>query len=519
MPVPYALGSFTNGPDTSGFAASQAQFDSNMGASPSVVNAYMDFTQSPSNWPGSAGYVASTFKVAAIPMIGLPMSSSALSTAQNLALLEAVAAGSTNYVDPISGATINWPAQIAGYVATFKAAGFDTQYWRPCVEMNMTSTPGFAAWESNQAAWIAAWQKYYALLDAAFTANGVKGYVIWNPGIQGPSPAGLATQTLYPGNGFVDIIGADVYDSNNPSTLGSNAGDLSLNVLMEFARTNDKPFCICETGAGTPGGTSADNPAFVTWLRQSIDAEVEKGMTCFFVSIWDNGLWAFTPAASAGKPNEAAAWAANFGINAPAAPAVTPPAPTFTVSPAGTQVNGTSGSITDTSGNVWTITSGAQIAQNGTVIASSSGVVSLFWTGTALDQLNNLGAWWTQPLTGGAGVATTAPAGYVPPAPPAPPPPAFTVSPATILKAGSGASIIDTLGNAWTINASEYLVWNTTVQSTAYKWTALAWTGSALFVCSPSGTWTAVNLTTLGGTPVPASQMQSIPAAVFTSII
>ena len=424
MTFPYTLASFTNGPDTSGFAESQAAFDTIMGGSPSVVNAYMDFSQSPSNWPGSAGYVSSTFKVAAIPMIGLPISSTALSTEQNVELLQAVAAGSTDYVDPVSGKTINWPEQIQGYVATFKAAGFDTQYWRPCVEMNQTSTPGFASWQSDPAIWIAAWKEYYTQLHQAAEAAGVEIKVIWNPGLQGPSPAGLATETLWPGAQFVDVIGADTYDNNNPETE-SEAGALTFDVIATFALEQKLPLMICEIGCGQPGGTTADNPAFIEWIRGKIDSYVVKGLDFAGISIWDNGNWAF----SAGS-QRAAAWAANFGINAPAAPAaspttsVTPPTASFTVSKPGTLVVGTEGTITDTAGTQWGINSGKQITftkLGGSleVEGTSADVDQLYWDGADLDQLNGSGDWWTQPLAGGAGTKLTAPPkGYTAPTTP-----------------------------------------------------------------------------------------------------
>jgi hypothetical protein len=92
------------------------------------------------------------------------------------------------------------------------------------------------------------------------------------------------------------------------------------------------------------------------------------------------------------------------------------PASTHAVSAADTQVNGTSGTIYDASGNAWTINSSQQIAENGTVVPSSAEVVTLFWTGTALDQLNTSGDWWTQPLGGTAGTELSgAPAGYAAP--------------------------------------------------------------------------------------------------------
>ena len=81
-------------------------------------------------------------------------------------------------------------------------------------------------------------------------------------------------------------------------------------------------------------------------------------------------------------------------------------------SAANTDITGTSGTLYDTSGIPWTINSSQQIVRGDAIVPSSAQVVTLYWTGSAFDQLNSSGSWYTQPLDGSAGVATTAPAGY-----------------------------------------------------------------------------------------------------------
>jgi hypothetical protein len=429
MTTPYTLGSFTNGPDTGGYAAGQEAFESLMGAKATMVNVYMDFTQPALPNTGSASYVASSFNASGlnanvIPLIGMTLSSSAVSTATNADFLEALA-NTTQYDSAIEGMVTGW-----------KNAGYKTLYWRPVVEMNLTSTPGFAAWENNQGILVAALQKAYTLIHAASTAQGVTSLVIWNPGCSNSSPAGLATETLYPGDAYCDAIGGDIYDNlypmsgtvaeieaspalleayyNNPSEGGSNASDLSADVLMSFALAHGKPFCLPETGCGA---NPSDNGTFPAWLRSKVDSYVAKGMKFLFLSIWDSNAGGNYCFSDGSKPNEAAAWVANWGVNAPAAPGETPvvtPTP-HAASPANTQVNGTTGTIYDTAGNAWTITAAQTIAMNGTPVPISANVVTLFWTGSALDQLNSEGQWWTQPLSGGEGVEITAPTGYKPP--------------------------------------------------------------------------------------------------------
>jgi hypothetical protein len=151
-----------------------------------------------------------------------------------------------------------------------------------------------------------------------------------------------------------------------------------------------------------------------------LDAAVAQGVPVEFVSFWNangGGSYQFT---GGQQPNACNAIAANFGVSAPPI-AVTPPVtPPHAASPAGTQLPPVPvppiTTIYDTAGTAWTLpTSGGQIYRNGVAVPSSAGVVALYWTGTQLDQLNNKGVWWTQPLDGSAGVRTTAPAGYVPP--------------------------------------------------------------------------------------------------------
>ena len=440
MPVPYGLGFFGNGPDTAAFAPSLAAFEALMGCAPTIFNVYMDFTQTALPNTGSAGYDASSYNTSgktagSIPLIGMTLSSSADSTATNVAFLEALAT------------TTQYDTAIEGMVTDWVNAGFKTLYWRPVVEMNLTSTPGFASWETNPSILVAALQKVYTLIHTASAAQGVTSVVIWNPGCSNSSPAGLATSTLYPGDEYCDWIGGDWYDDlypmagsvatieaspelleayyANPAEGGSNATCLSLTTLMDFALAHNKPFCLPETGCGD---NPSDNATFPAWTRATLDAYVAKGLKIEFVSIWSNGSYDFT---TGSKPNEAAAWAAAFGANAPAiasappavpaTPVVAPPAPVTPVtppqaaaSPAGTTISNGSGAITDTLGQVWTI-KGGQFLIGSAVVSSSWDVTTGWWFGGELYQLNQQGEWYQQPLSNVAGTPLTGtPPGYAP---------------------------------------------------------------------------------------------------------
>jgi len=81
-----------------------------------------------------------------------------------------------------------------------------------------------------------------------------------------------------------------------------------------------------------------------------------------------------------------------------------------------------------------------------------------------------------------------------------------TVSPKdTVVDAPSSAQITDSRGGIWSINSSDYLVWNGITQDTAYKYNIMFWNGTNFYVhCTTSGhvCWVLVNLSTGGGTVI-----------------
>ena len=362
--TPFPLGVFVGNPniDDSGaeatFDASNEGFDSLMGTAPTIMNSYIDYTQTPSEWAGDNGWAAASFQASPtakgmIPSIALPMGSTNAGAPSAEQILE-------NYADG------SYDSMLQGMVKAWADDGFMTQYWRPGVEMNLSSTPGFVGGSSSmQALWISAFQHIYTTLHAAAAADGVNLKVIWNPGIANDSAAGNATQTLYPGNQYVDVIGADVYSDVYPFSLydwdksgqeinspnpvydtslqawasdpvnlehyytdpaanqysldASGGNALSLQNLIDFAKAEGKPIAICETGAGNTadGAGVSDNPTFVQWLSSTLES---SGVTVDFVSIWDSnggGTYEFSNAAD-DKPLEAAAWAKYFGVQSTA---------------------------------------------------------------------------------------------------------------------------------------------------------------------------------------------------------
>ena len=368
------------------FDASNQAFDSLMGTTPTIMNTYIDGSQTPDQWLSNAGWAAASAAASPswkgeIPLIGLPMGSTSSDAPSTSQILQ-------NFAD---GA---YDSMLQGMVKTWAASGFTTQYWRPGVEMNLSSTPGFVGSDPTlQSEWISAFQHIYTTLHAAASADGVNLKVIWNPGTANGSDAGNATQTLYPGNNYVDVIGADVYadvypygnesalydydksgqtinsaapvyDSSlqqwasDPTNLehyytypasdqytldGSGGSSLSLQNLIDFAKAQGKPIAVCETGAGATGDGAglSDNPTFVQWLSSTLTS---SGAQVDFVSIWDSnggGNYEFSNAAD-GKPLEAAAWAKYFGAQSGSTTS-TPSTGTSSTSTASTGTSTTTG--------------------------------------------------------------------------------------------------------------------------------------------------------------------------------
>jgi ribosomal protein L19 len=364
--TPFPLGVFVgnaNSGDPSAEATFDTEvqsFDSLMGTTPSFMNAYIDTTMTPSQWLSDLQWSAAQAEASpswkgVTPVIGLPMGSTNADAPSTQQILE-------NYADG------SYDSMLQGMVQAWASDGFMTQYWRPGVEMNLSSTPGFVGSDTSlQALWVSAFQHIYTVLHAAAAADGVTLKVVWNPGTANGSDAGNPTQTMWPGAQYVDVVGADVYSDaypygnhdamydwdksgqmiNSPNPVydtsfqqwasdpinlehyytdpasdqytldGSGGAALSLQNIIDFAKAQGKPIAICEAGAGSTGDGAgvSDNPTFVQWLSSTLES---SGVTVDFVNIWDSdggGTYAFSNSGD-DKPQEAAAWAKYFGAQA-----------------------------------------------------------------------------------------------------------------------------------------------------------------------------------------------------------
>ena len=337
---------------TAKFESDYNAFTKLMGVAPTYVDTYVDYTQPVSQWIDNSGWAAGSSAGSAvartmIPVIGLPMASTAPGSMTPDQQFQAFASGQYDSV-------------IQGIVKQWSDNGFKNLVFRPGWEMNLTGPTYAGSDAQSQADWVAAFKHIYTVIHQAAAADGVTAQVMWNPGTTNYSNAG-ATTNLYPGDAYVDSVGADVYSDIHPYsdssptpsyhdwdtggedatvaqfiadpinrahywtypaatewTLDSSGGhSQSLASLIAFAGAHGKPFAVAETGAGNYSGGAdvKDDAAFPVWLAQQLAAGQASGVKVEFVNIWDSdggGNYNFTDPAD-GKPLEAAAWAAAFG--------------------------------------------------------------------------------------------------------------------------------------------------------------------------------------------------------------
>jgi len=349
-----------NGSDPTAEASFEAQYQSfvnTMGTTPEFMDAFVDYTQDPSQWDSNAAWTAWSWAQSPdaselTPVIGVPMGDNN-SWSDPDQFFKAIIAG-------------DYDSVYKGIVDAWASEGFSTLYLRLGYEMNVA---GYTPWymgsdPSTIADWVAAFQHLSTLLKSEGAADGVNVKIVWNPVATDQSNSGQQVLSAYPGNQYVDVIGTDIYSSvasrdlydwaDNNGTFDSSlpqwfANPLnrvhywdypgadqsdptdqsgvgwSLNDAIQLADENGKQIAVPETGAG---GNAAygptDDPAFPAWLASAL---AQSSAQVAFVNIWDaavgNGDWDFS-SAGADKPQEAATWAEYFGA---ASAGTTAPAP------------------------------------------------------------------------------------------------------------------------------------------------------------------------------------------------
>lgn len=436
MTTPFPLGAYLGDPNAdsvsgeASFEASYSSFVATMGTAPQYLDAYVDYTEPVSDWVNNASWAAwssaeSPDAKNLMPVIGLPMASTAAGSMTPDQQCQAFASGQYDSV-------------LTGIVNAWAKEGFTNLVFRPGWEMNIPGPTYAGDSAQSQADWVAAFQHIYTVLHEAAAADGVTVQVVWNPSTTSYSNA-EATTNLYPGNNYVDAIGADVYSNIYPYSdtsptptyhdwatgqedstvaefianpinrehywtypaatewgLDSSGGhSQSLDSLIQFAEEQGKPFAIPETGAGNSddGTDVTDDAAFPQWLSEQLTSAQASGLKIDFVNIWDSnggGNYEFSYA-SDDKPLEAAAWAEYFGAEtATGSPVLAAPtSETLSVGKA-TAIAGVSlsesGAITGETFTVTLTDTKGKLSATGTGV-SGSGTIGLTLKGT-LAQVN-----------------------------------------------------------------------------------------------------------------------------------
>jgi len=348
------LGAYLSNPDASDapseaiYEAAYRSFVATMKRQPRMIDSFIDYTQPVSAWPANTGWQA--------------WSNAQSPDAKNLMpALASIASGAPSADQQFQAfANGTYDCVVQGVVQAWAQQGFTRLYVRLGWEMNLQGPTYAGDSAHSQADWVAAFKHVYHVLHEQAAAQSLVLKVIWNPGATNYSNA-KATNNLYPGNGFVDIVGADMYadmwpysDGGSPATYhdwnsggedtsvaqfiadpvnrmhywsypaatkwsldGSGGHSQSFASLLQFAQAHGKPFAVPETGAGNcNGGTDVcDDPTFPYWLALQLSAAASAGAKISFVNVWDSnggGNYEFSKATD-DKPLEAAAWAAYLG--------------------------------------------------------------------------------------------------------------------------------------------------------------------------------------------------------------
>jgi len=374
MSTPFPLGAYVgnpNGSDPTAEAAFESQYNAFVkdmgGARPQFMDTFVDFTQDPSQWGANASWDAWSWAMTGndyvgpgsgtVPVVGVPLASNAGGWGNVDTFYQQIIAG---YYD----------ADYKAIVDAWAAEGYTTVQFRVGYEFNgnfMAWGPGNSSSPTVDADFIAAFRHVANLIHQEGAADGITAQVVWNPADINWS---VDPTQLYPGNQYVDIISTDAYSpaypldlttwssatattpgpqATNQTAWAASATDLehdwqysngdqwdptpalgssgwSMEDAIEFAKENDKPLSISETGAGSNGSGLGpnDDPAFVEWLASALTAAEAEGVTIQNVDIWDtdvsDGSWGFS---NGERPLEEAAWGEYFGATTPTIPAVT----------------------------------------------------------------------------------------------------------------------------------------------------------------------------------------------------
>jgi len=176
------------------------------------------------------------------------------------------------------------PENVPGVSIAACAAGSYNSYWRrfganisayglgkSIIRLGWEFNGNWYIWRaSNPSSWVQCWQQI--VTSARATAPGLQ----WDWNVNRGVSSGLADPTLaYPGDAYVNTVGADSYDMWPPATTSANwnqqvNGTQGLMYWLMFAKAHGKQFAVPEWGNVMPGTTATgkhaggDDPAYVT---------------------------------------------------------------------------------------------------------------------------------------------------------------------------------------------------------------------------------------------------------------
>ncbi len=195
------------------------------------------------------------------------------------------------------------------------AAGLGSSVVRLGAEMNGAWEPDFIGTTSGeQRNWALCFVKTVQSMQAVAGAHFLFDWNVVACGNASP----LAS--YYPGNAYVDIIGADVYDTGcpmapppaSPSTYDAVAANPEgLTAVSQFAEAQGKPMSIPEWATSATSGSPpgyGDDPYFVAGIGQDVTSSSDFSFQCWY-DAGDKGILTLTSA----SPLSLGAYTAAFG--------------------------------------------------------------------------------------------------------------------------------------------------------------------------------------------------------------
>ncbi|HEY2004102.1 MAG TPA: ricin-type beta-trefoil lectin domain protein [Candidatus Saccharimonadia bacterium] len=232
-----------------------------------------------------------------------------------------------------SGAYNSYATQLAKNLVSYGAGGI-------VIRLGIEANGGWETdYTGSSATELADWAKCYDNEVTAMRAvTGSHLIFVWNPNI---CTQDFPINQWYPGNAYVDIIGADAYDSDchdsatvaaegwqayyTDSSSYPGAGFPSLSNIMAFAKANSKPMSLPEWGLNQGG---PDDTAYVTNMAQLFNSN-----DFAFEAYFDTGGDGIQALGSA-IPNATAAYKKAFATSATPVLIKTPtPTPTPVATP------------------------------------------------------------------------------------------------------------------------------------------------------------------------------------------